>query len=97
MVKRIPATSPASPPAEADFSPLDGRKVAVKIRVGQDTVIFRGLASLQNDDALGKVLNVAALDDEQGAHAVLLSASNWSGRIIPDFHYGCDYCLIPVV
>jgi len=76
------------------LSEFDGHKMAVIVDKGQDRVVLRGEATFVEDDHVGRSLQIHLEDDEPGYPVVVLSEDEWDGRIIPDFHYGCDFCLV---
>ena len=68
--------------------------MAVVMRRGPERVVLRGTATYVRDDAIGNTLNIR-LDQQEPGHPVLvISEREWDGRIIPDLHHGCDYCVL---
>jgi hypothetical protein len=77
-----------------DLSAFDGHRIAVVIEQTNSKTVLRGTASFVRDDTVGNALRIR-LDDEEPGHPILMiSEDQWDGRIIPDFHHGCSFCLI---
>jgi hypothetical protein len=77
-----------------DLSAFDGHRIAVVIEGTNQKTVLRGTAAFVRDEAVGNALRIR-LDDEEPGHPVLMIAEDqWNGRIIPDFHHGCSFCLI---
>lgn len=77
-----------------DLSAFDGHRVAVVIDGAARKTVLRGTAAFVRDETMGNALRIQ-LDDEEPGHPVLMiSEDQWDGRIIPDFHHGCSFCLI---
>ncbi len=76
------------------LSEFDGQSMAVILDKGQNRIVLRGKAAFVRDDAVGNSLQILLEDDEAGQPVLILSESEWNGRIIPDFHHGCDFCLV---
>jgi hypothetical protein len=58
--------------------------------------MFWGMAKYQNDRLLGPVLRIRLARGKSASETdVLISEKEWTGRIEPDRHYGCDFCFIP--
>jgi len=77
------------------LSEFDGQSMAVIMRKkGRPEIILRGTAAFVRDDAVGNSLQIALDDEQPGQPLVILSEDEWNGRIIPDFHHGCDFCLV---
>ncbi len=85
---------------QTGLAAFDGHTVAVilpAIRHGQHSTtktVLRGRAVYVRDDCVGNALRIELLDDQLGYSVLLLSEQEWDGRIIPDFHYGCDFSLV---
>ncbi len=75
----------------ADF---DGQRLAVVVRNGQREVVMQGTATFVRDTAVGNSLRIHFGGDEPGDPVLMLSEDEWHGRIVPDFHHGCDFCLM---
>lgn len=73
---------------------FDGYRVAVILPVGNERVVVCGRAVYVRDDGIGNVLNICLDTPQPGSPVVVISEGQWDGRIIPDFHYGCDFCLV---
>ena len=78
----------------AGLSEFDGQKMAVVMTRGTRRVVMCGTAAFVRDDAVGNTLNIRLEDCEPGHPVLVISENEWDGRIVPDFHYGCDFCLI---
>jgi hypothetical protein len=80
--------------SRAEFSRYDNRTFAVQINnLADDKVwLVRGIAHLVHYDGLGMVLRIS-LADEIGSPTIILSEPEFSGSIMPDGEYGCDYVL----
>ena len=77
-----------------DLSAFDGHRIAVVIESKNHKTVLRGTAVFVRDETVGNSLRIR-LDDEEPGHPVLMiSEDQWDGRIIPDFHHGCSFCLI---
>ncbi len=79
---------------QAGLSEFDGQSLAVVLHRGQTRIVLRGRAAFVRDDAVGDSLQILMDDDEPGQPVLILSENEWNGRIIPDFHHGCDFCLV---
>ena len=76
-----------------DLSAFDGHRIAVVIEQTNHKTVLRGTAVFVRDESVGNTLRIR-LDDEEPGHPVLMiSEDQWDGRIIPDFHHGCSFCL----
>jgi hypothetical protein len=76
------------------LSEFDGQKMAVIMTRGARRVVMCGTAAFVRDDAVGNTLNIRLEDCEPGHPVLVISENEWDGRIVPDFHYGCDFCLV---
>ena len=76
-----------------DFSQFDREHVAVILTQEGCEFVFRGLATFQLDDNLGRILRVCGENARDGD--LILSEATWEGRVIPDVKHGCRYCFIP--
>jgi len=76
-----------------DFSRFDQAEVAVILRQAGREFVFRGVATFQLDDKLGRILRVCGENGQDGD--LILSEETWEGRVIPDIEHGCRYCFIP--
>ncbi|MBM4092879.1 MAG: hypothetical protein FJ276_26245 [Planctomycetes bacterium] len=77
-----------------DLSAFDGQRMAVLLERGAKRVVLRGTAAFVRDDAIGNVLCIRLENKEPGEPVLIISEEKWLGRIIPDLHFGCSYCLI---
>jgi hypothetical protein len=76
------------------LSEFDGQKMAVEMMRGARRIVLCGQAAFVRDDLLGDTLRIR-LDNAEPGHPVLIfSEREWDGRIVPDFHHGCDFCLV---
>ena len=89
-----PSWSPTVKEA-VDFSQFDQERIAVILRRGMDNTLFRGVARFQRDDKLGNILRISSEGEEPGSPDLILTEKSWTGRIIPDFEHGCQFCFIP--
>jgi hypothetical protein len=89
-------TADRLPAQETGFAAFDRHSVAVILTRsgGKPKLVLRGQAVYVRDDHLGNALRIELVDDPVGQPVLLLAESTWQGRIIPDFHYGCDFCLV---
>jgi hypothetical protein len=76
------------------LSEFDGQKMAVEMVRGARRIVLCGKAVYVRDDLLGGTLRIRLDDAEPGNPVLIFSESEWSGRIVPDFHHGCDFCLV---
>ena len=91
IVESVDAHTLSHRVALADFH---GESMAVMLRAGQRQVVLRGTATYVRDATLGNSLRIE-LDDDQAGHTVLVLAEDqWNGRIIPDLHHGCSFCVV---
>lgn len=79
---------------QASLSEFDGQSTAVILRGGGKRIVLRGTAYYVRDSVAGNSLKIQLDEDEPGHPMLILSEDQWKGRIIPDFHYGCDFCLV---
>ncbi len=82
------------PPKRVGLAEFDGQRLAVVLRRGRDEVVMRGKASFVRDTTVGSSLCIRLDDEEPGQPVLMLSEEEWNGRIVPDFHHGCDFCLV---
>lgn len=82
------------PSERVGLSEFDGQSMAVILHKGQKRIVLRGMATFVRDDTLGNSLQVQLDDSDAGQPILILSEDEWNGRIIPDFHHGCDFCLV---
>ncbi len=78
----------------ADLSGYDGQRIAVILDQDRQRIVLQGTATFTQDEALGSVLNILLDNDEPGCPVLVISEAEWGGRIIPDFHHGCQFSLI---
>lgn len=88
------SSSPPRRTKRVDLSEFDGQRLAVILNNAGQRTVLRGTATYVRDEAVGSALNIE-LDNEEPGHPVLvISESEWNGRIIPDFHFGCRFSLV---
>jgi len=90
----VATRSIARPSERIDFADFDGQRMSVILDLASGRVVIRGTAYFVRDDAIGNTLNIRPEDDEPGHPVIVISENDWKGRIIPDFHYGCQFSLI---
>ncbi len=73
---------------------FDGQRMAVVLHRGRKQIVMRGTASFVHDTTVGNSLRICLENDEPGEPILMLSEGEWNGRIVPDFHHGCDFCLV---
>ena len=77
----------------ANLSKLDGRRIAVLLDQADRRTVLRGVGCCVRDDVLGNCLRVT-IEDELGIPEFFIAAKDWDGQIIPDFEYGCEFCVV---
>lgn len=82
------------PSRRVRLSEFDGLNLAVIMRSAGKRIVLRGRAVYVPDTVAGNSLRIRVAGSEPGDPVVVLSEENWNGRTIPDFHYGCDFCLV---
>lgn len=94
--KPLSQTSRRTPPAspQRGLADFDGIRMSVVLDIGSDRVVIRGTARFVRDDAIGNSLSIQPDQHEPGRPVIVISENDWDGRIIPDFHYGCQFSLI---
>jgi|RhiMetdeSRZDD1v2_1073273.scaffolds.fasta_scaffold457029_1 hypothetical protein len=73
------------------FEQYDQKQMAVVVAVGGVRKVLRGSASYLREPALGNCLRIV-IADEEGLE-ILLKEDEWSGKIVKDEKYGCDFCV----
>jgi hypothetical protein len=68
--------------------------MAVIVSRPSGRVVLRGTAEFVRDDAIGNTLNIRLDEPEPGHPVFVIAERSWRGRIVPDFHHGCKFCLI---
>ncbi len=89
-----PPASRSAMGKRTDLSEYDGQRLAVVMQRDGGRIVLRGKASFVGDELLGNVLNIHLDNAEPGSPVVVIAEDQWDGRIIPDFHFGCKYCLM---
>ena len=78
----------------SELAEFDGERMAVVLRKGREKIVVCGTAAYVRDDTVGNSLRIQLNDGEPGEAVVILAEDQWNGRIIPDFHHGCRYCVL---
>ncbi len=91
-VRPLTADQPQAKPVR--LSEFDGQRMAVLMRRGHERVVLRGTATFVRDDSVGSTLMIRLDKDEPGHPVFVISEKEWDGRIVPDFHHGCDFCVV---
>lgn len=91
---RAPARSAPPSQSAVSLSEFNGERMAVVVNRPSGRVVLRGTAEFVRDDAIGNTLNIRIDEPEPGQPVVVIAERSWSGRIVPDFHHGCKFCLI---
>ena len=89
----LPAADPRAS-KQASLADFDGHRMAVVMRRGGDRVVLHGTATFVRDDSIGNTLNIRLDKNEPGHPVLVISEKEWDGRIIPDLHHGCDFCVL---
>ncbi len=90
----VASTSGKGSSKRVGLAELDGQRLAIILRKGQEETVLRGKAVFIHDDSVGNSLQIVLGNDVTGKPVLILSEDEWNGRIIPDFHHGCDFCLV---
>jgi hypothetical protein len=69
----------------------DKKQMAVVVAVGGVRKVLRGSAFYVSEPAVGNCLRIV-IADEDGLE-ILLKEDEWSGTIVKDEKYGCDFCV----
>lgn len=88
------AASPRPGAKRSRLSEFDGQTMAVEMVRGARRIVLCGKAVFVRDDMLGDTLRIRLDGAEPGNPVLIFSEDEWSGRIVPDFHHGCDFCLV---
>lgn len=70
---------------------FDQKQMAVVVAVDGVRKVLRGSALYLRDPRLGNCLRIV-IADEEGLE-ILLKEDEWSGKIVKDEQYGCDFCV----
>ncbi|MCU0959167.1 MAG: hypothetical protein MUF48_03605 [Pirellulaceae bacterium] len=89
----MPARSPHWSRQPIRLSEFDGQRMAVIVSRPSGRVVLRGTAEFVRDDAIGNTLNIRIDEPEPGHPVLVIAERSWRGRIVPDFHHGCKFCL----
>lgn len=91
----VAGATPERPGAtQRRLSEFDGQKMAVEMVRGARRIVLCGKAVFVRDDLLGDTLRIRLDDGEPGNPVLVFAENEWTGRIVPDFHHGCDFCLV---
>lgn len=71
---------------------LHGCRVAVHIVIQGREQFMRGRAAYETDVDLGKSLRVR-IPDPDGDFEIIVTESQWDGKILPGQAVGCDYLI----
>ena len=74
---------------------LDGKRVAVVVNLAGGIRVFRGVGVYDRDHVLGNVLWVELDQPPQadGDPVIVFHETLWTGEVVRDEEYGCDYVL----
>ncbi len=90
----FPARSPRASRPAASLAEFNGERMAVIMSRPSGRLVLRGTAEYIYDDTIGHALNIRLDEPEPGHPVVVIAERSWSGRIVPDFHHGCKFCVI---
>jgi hypothetical protein len=79
-----------------DLRPYHGKRIGLLISVGGAERLICGTANYAQVPTVGNVLRI--VPDAAAANAftdILLSESEWRGKITADTEHGCDYLFRP--
>jgi hypothetical protein len=83
-------------PVGQGFAQFHGKRIAVVLMYRKRPTMFWGRSRFENNEQLGPVLRIRLTSvSGAGETDVIISEQEWNGHIVPDSHYGCDYCFIP--
>ena len=89
-------TSPLDRKSNVNLAPYDGGRFALVLhQVGQQT-IMRGVATYENDQALGAILRIRTsegTEQEPSLPEFILQEGVWKEKIVADLHFGCDFAI----
>jgi hypothetical protein len=71
---------------------LDQRTIAIKLTVGGQKGVFRGVGQFDADGTVGPALRVKVAYPA-GDFEVVLKEGQWNGRIESGEQFGCDFAL----
>jgi hypothetical protein len=69
----------------------DQKQMAVVVAVQGVQRVLRGSAFYLREPPLGNCLRIVIADE--GGLEILLKEDEWSGKIVKDEKYGCDFCI----
>ena len=90
MSNRIPASGGAS----SDLSQYDKRRFVLFLGDLPTDEPLRGTAHFERHSQLGNILRITPDGSHPGNPNVIISESDWSGLILQDNGYDCDFCLL---
>jgi hypothetical protein len=81
--------------ATLQLQALNQKRIAVLMHPTLDAHVLRGTGVFEQHELLGNVLRICIDNpsDEaaNGTFDVLIQEREWTGRILPDTTYGCDF------
>lgn len=84
------------PSVEQGFAQFNGKRIAIVLMYRKRPTMFWGRSRFEDNEQLGPILRVRLTSvSGAGETDMIISEKEWNGRIVPDSHYGCDYCFIP--
>lgn len=90
----VSANSPHGSRPSRRLAEFNGQRMAVVMRRPSGRVVLRGTAEFVRDDTVGNALSIRLDEPEPGHPVVVIAERSWRGRIVPDFHHGCKFCLV---
>jgi hypothetical protein len=75
------------------FSQYDNRRFVVLLPDHVASGPLLGTAHFEHDAELGDVLRIALDGSQLGNPHIVLTEDGFSGLILPDDRYGCDFCV----
>ena len=69
----------------------DRKQMAVVVAIAGARKVLRGSAFYLREPPLGNCLKIVISDDD--GLEILLKEDEWTGQIVKDEKYGCDYCV----
>jgi hypothetical protein len=76
----------------ATLAALHRHQVAVHIVVQGREQFVRGRATYESDPDLGNILKIL-VNDPAGEFELVVSESQWDGKVLPGQAVGCDYLI----
>jgi hypothetical protein len=73
---------------------FDGKRIAIKVALGNHNQVLRGTARYARDEHLGEVMRVELEDSsESGSPAFLFREREWSKHVHADLEHDCEFCI----